>query len=79
MQLVSIKKILYLYISLNINMYFSVMLLHCTCSKIYLCFLATLKNIAPGYFLPILAPFTSKTFPRMHCISSHGLENGSRQ
>lgn len=60
-------------------MYFSVMLPHCTCSKNHLCFLATLKNIAPGFSFPILAPFISKMFTRMHCISSHGLENGSRQ
>lgn len=60
-------------------MCFSVMLLHCTCSKIHLCFLATLKNIASGFSFPILARFISKMFTRMHCISSHGLENGSRQ
>lgn len=35
-----------------LSVYISVMLLHYICSKIHLCFLATLENIAPEYFLP---------------------------
>lgn len=53
----------------NISICISVMLLHYICSKIHLCFLATLKNIAPEYFLPHSCSFYFSN--RRHCISFH--------
>lgn len=77
MELVSIKKIP---VSLYISKYHFVFF--CYATALYLQKNPSLlSRYFKKYFLPhsFISPFLSKLFTRMHCISSHGLEKGSRQ